>query len=269
MNALTFGDQAFLASTKRTITPSTYSGLAGWWKADSFSEADNTLVGTLAKPWVNIGGGGNASSASSACRFRTNVIGTKPVVRFDGSTLGVPLAFTEVSFAGDYTVIFLTSVPTHFDTLLMKGSTGHQLRRCTQNNPPSVVGRNISSVYDGGAASPPLEWWGGNVSGGFPAVPVDSGGTEWPIASNVFQLNVYRRQGQAIDYRQNKLTIAGSGNSGLRTIKLGAIGDLIGSGGGAGDVDMGEIVMYSAYRTDAELNTLYDGYFKSRWVTLP
>lgn len=198
-------------------------------------------------------------------------MGTKPVVRFDGSAVGFPLGFTELSFPGDYTVIFACSVPTHFDTLLFhNGGPGfHQLRRNAQNNPPGVAGRNISSVYDGGAASPPLEWWGGNVSGGFPLVPVDSGGTEWPVVSVNFQINVFRRTGQAIDYRQNKFTRVGSGNSGLRTTKFGTMGNLIGSGGGAGDVDFGEIIVYSAYRTDGELDQLYDNYLKPRWTTLP
>jgi hypothetical protein len=269
VNSFTFGDQAFLASSKKATTPASFAGLAGWWKADSYSEADNTVVGLVASPWVNIGGGGNASSATSVCKFRTNIIGTMPVVRFDGATLGRPLAFTEVSFAGDYTAVFVCSVPTHFDTLLMQGSTGHQFRRDVVANPPSNTGRNTSAVYDGGAASPPLEWWGGNVSGGFPLVAVDTGGTEWAIASSTFQVNVFRRTGQAIDYRQNKTTIAGSGNSGLRTMKVGTIGNLLGTGGGAGDVDMGEIFMYSSYLTDTQLDLIYDKYLKPRWTTLP
>jgi len=270
MNAFTYGDQAFLAACKRSISPISFPGLTSWWKADSFSEVDGTPVCTVAKPWVNQGIGGNASTGGTPPAFKTNIIGTKPVVRFDGSVLGAFITFAEETFAGDYTVVILNSTPTHFDTLLMQGSTGHQLRRCTQANPPSVTGRNISSVYDGGAASPPLEWWGGNVCGGFPATPVDSGGIEWPIISDTFQVNVFRRTGQAIDFRQNKLTVAGSGNSGLRSIKLSRIGNLLGSGGGvAGPVDFGEIIMYSSYLSDANLNSLYDSYLKPKWTTLP
>lgn len=269
MNSFTFGDQAFLATCKSSMKPTSFGGLTSWWKADSFSEVDGTSVCSVAKPWVNQGVGANAFTAGTAPIFKTNIIGTKPVVRFDGSILGAYITFTEETFAGDYTIIILNSVPTHFDTLLMQGSTGHQLRRDPQANPPSVIGRNTSAVYDGGAASPPLEWWGGNVSGGFPLVAVDSGGTEWPIVSVTFQVNVFRRTGQAIDYRQNKFTRAGSGNSGLRSTKFSRIGNLLGTGGGAGNVDFGEIVMYSQYRTDVELDALYDKYFKPRWTTLP
>lgn len=269
MNAFTFGDQAFLASAKSSVNPNSFPGLTSWWKADSFSEVDGTSVCSVAKPWVNQGVGANAFTAGAAPIFKTNIIGSKPVVRFDGTILGAFIAFTEETFAGDYTIIVLNSVPIHFDTLLLQGSTGHQIRRDPQANPPGVTGRNTSAVYDGGAASPPLEWWGGNVSGGFPLVPVDTGGTEWPIESNQFQVNVFRRTGQAIDFRQNKTTIAGSGNSGLRSLKLSRIGNLIGTGGGAGDVDFGEIILYSTYISDANLNALYNAYFKPRWVTLP
>jgi hypothetical protein len=265
---LSLADVAFLKNSAG-ITPDSFPGLTSWWKADSFSEADGTPVCTIANPWVNQALGGNAFTAGTAPKFKTNIVGTKPVVRFDGAALGSPIGFTEETFAGDYTIIVLNSTPTHFQTLFMKGSTSHDLRRCTQANPPSVVGRNISSVYDGGAASPPLEWWGGNVSGGFPATPVDSGGIEWPVISDNFQVNVYRRTGQAIDFRQNKFTRAGSGNSGLRSLKLGLIGDLNGAGGGAGDVDFGEILLYASYLSDSDLDTLYDSYFKPRWTTLP
>lgn len=263
---ISIADVAFL---KNNIGPASFPGLASWWKADSFSEVDGTSVCSVAKPWVNQALGANAFTGGTAPVFKTNIVGTKPVVRFDGSILGAFIAFTEELYAGDYTFVIVNSVPIHFDTLLMQGSTGHQLRRDPQANPPSVVGRNTSAVYDGGAASPPLEWWGGNVSGGFPLVPVDSGGTEWPIESNSFQVNVFRRTGQAIDFRQNKLTIAGSGNSGLRTIRLSRIGNLIGTGGGAGNVDFGEILLYSGYLSDANLNLLYDFYLKPKWVTLP
>lgn len=265
---LSLADVAFLKNSG--VTPDNFPGLASWWKADSFSEADGTPVCTVAKPWVNQWMGANAFTAGTAPVFKTNIIGTKPVVRFDGMNLGAFISFTEETFAGDYTVIVVNSTPTHFDTLLLSGaSVGHQVRRCTQANPPSATGRNISSVYDGGAASPPLEWWGGNVSGGFPATPVDSGGIEWPVISDDFQVDVYRRTGQAIDFRQNKFTRAGSGNSGLRSFKLGRIGDLIGAGGGFGDVDFGEILLYSSYLSDADLDSLYDEYLKPKWVTLP
>lgn len=258
-------DVAFLKNSG----PNSFPGLLSWWKADSFSEVDGTPVCSVARPWVNQALGANAFTAGTAPVLKTNIIGSKPVVRFDGSILGAFIAFTEETYAGDYTFIIVNSTPTHFDTLLMQGSTGHQLRRDPQANPPSTTGRNTSAVYDGGAASPPLEWWGGNVSGGFPNSPLDSGGIEWPVASVNFQVNVFRRTGQAIDFRQNKFTQAGSGNSGLRSIKLSRIGNLLGTGGGAGDVDFGEILLYTGYLSDADLNTLYDSYLKPRWVTLP
>jgi hypothetical protein len=264
---LSLADTAFLKNSG--ITPNDLPGLNSWWKADSFSEVDGTPVCSVAKPWVNQALGANAFTGGTAPVFKTNIIGTKPVVRFDGSILGAFITFTEETYAGDYTFIIVNSTPTHFDTLLMQGSTGHQLRRDAQNNPPSGVGRNISSVYDGGSASPPLEWWGGNVNGGFPASPVDSGGIEWAIPSVNFQVNVFRRTGQAIDFRQNKTTMAGSGNSGLRSIRLSRIGNLIGAGGGAGDVDFGEILLYTGYLSDANLDTLYNQYLKLKWTTLP
>lgn len=275
MNSFTFGDQAFLARAAVDWNPAYplgLSGMNGWFKADSFVEADNQLICTNSKPWINQGGGGNASRADANTVFKTNVIGNMPVVRFDGSNLGFYLGFTEVSYPGDFTIIIANSVPTHFDTQLMRGVAPgfHQLRRNTQANPPSSTGRNISTIYDGGSTSPPLEWWGGNVVGGYPATPVDSGGIEWPIISDTFQINVFRRSGANYDYRQNKLTVAGSGPDGIRTFKLAVIGDSLGSGGGAaGPYDFGEILMYSAYHDDTALDDLYDKYLKPRWVTLP
>ncbi len=114
MNALTFGDQAFLARAAQDWNPAYplgLSGLNGWWKADSFNgEVDGQLVGSVAKPWVNLGGGGNAQRVSPACNYKTNIIGSMPVVRFDGSNLGNPLAFTEVTYAGDFTILVAWSV---------------------------------------------------------------------------------------------------------------------------------------------------------------
>lgn len=66
-----------------TCPPSDFSGLAAWWKADSLSLADGTAIDT----WTDSSGNGKDATATLTARpvFKTNIFGSLPAVRFDGS----------------------------------------------------------------------------------------------------------------------------------------------------------------------------------------
>lgn len=60
------------------FTPSTLPGLAGWWKADALALADSAPVTT----WPDASGLGRHLTGTAT--FKTNVVLSKPVVRFNG-----------------------------------------------------------------------------------------------------------------------------------------------------------------------------------------
>lgn len=72
------------ASVTTTTTPSDFSGLVTWLKADALSLSDGDPVGT----WTDSSGNGKTFSNTSTARptFKTAIRNSLPVVRFDGST---------------------------------------------------------------------------------------------------------------------------------------------------------------------------------------
>ena len=66
-----------------TFLPSQISGLKLWLKADSLSLSDGDAVGT----WADQSGNANDATQTTAVNkpsFKTNIVNSKPVIRFDG-----------------------------------------------------------------------------------------------------------------------------------------------------------------------------------------
>ena len=87
------------ASAFGAFAPTDISGCVLWLKADAITSNDGDFVSS----WIDSSGSNNPATQATAANqptFRTNAIGGKPVVRFDGNDL----LQTATSFANPYTI---------------------------------------------------------------------------------------------------------------------------------------------------------------------
>lgn len=226
-----------------SITPSSYTGLMGWWKADSFSLSDGTAIGGTGNEWIDQSTNSrNATQSSAGLRplFKINIFGSKPAIKFDGSD--DILSITSMTL--DAHTIFCVGSVTADSQLLGSNIDGNTQVRIKRS------GANVISYFDG-THQP--------ISDAFSA------------AANVGRLMVWRK------------TVAGGGDTWMafegKTPRITGSPPALGSGftihlneiGGnlnifafmAGYV--GELVVYNESRTDLEVAALYDGYFSGRW----
>jgi len=240
---LKIADLAFLGRVGNQFSPMSFAAIGGWLRADSFTDlSDGDSIGVAGNEWIDQSGNGRdaiQNGIQAVPTWESNEVNGLPVARFSDVFLQTSLAFPEISFAGDFTVILACSTKSATDTLWVNHRTAnHQLRR-------NVGGGNDAASYAGL---------------GFHSSSAFSG------ASNVFQLLTYRRSGTTFSWRQNK-TARGTSAEAAQNLRLNTLCNNGFLGGGSGD--LGEIVFYSAHRSDAEVDSLYDGYFKPRWTTLP
>lgn len=64
-------------------SPTDLTGLMGWFDANALALSDNDAV----NPWTDMSGNGNHATTSHAPTFKTNILNSKPVVRFSGDRL--------------------------------------------------------------------------------------------------------------------------------------------------------------------------------------
>lgn len=238
MNAFTFGDQAFLASTKKTFTPASIAGLWRWYKADSFKgiavDGDTVGGGTNTRgPWLDFSGNAdNATNAAAGPHYRENFIGTMPIIE---------LGATSLSFSpgalNDFTLIAVHK-KTANNCFIVADSfvANHQLRR--------DFGGDLTTLFYAGA---------GGVS---PSIALSS--------PNNFMSMTVRRTGTAVTFRENTNNRGGGNEAGAWTTHE------IGSITFGGSCWMAELIIYKGVAlSDADVDKLYTQYLKPRWVTLP
>lgn len=90
------------------FTPTDIAGLQLWLKADSLSLSDNDPIST----WTDSSGNGNNATGTLTARplYKTNIINSLPVVRFDGSNDN--LVITDVNgldLTGDQSIFVVMS----------------------------------------------------------------------------------------------------------------------------------------------------------------
>lgn len=146
--------------------------------------------------------------------------------------LNLPTGLTSFN---DLTVIAINKKNANTCTIVGDGFVAnHQLRR-------SYAGDNTTLFYSGSA---------GVAASAFGA-------------PNNFQMTTCVRSGNAVTFRENKTARGGGNEAGLWTPR--EIGNAsIGSG-----IYLAELLMYRGVLSTAELDNLYDNYFKPRWITLP
>jgi hypothetical protein len=243
MACFTFADQAFLA-VSAGLDPTAYAGLTGWLKADTFPLlVDSNQIGQPGNHWIDQTGGGHDGFNHTGLNlpsYETNEVGAMPIVRFTPGFNAFLNLVTPFSFAGDFTimVVMRKSSGTN-DTLVMSHSTlNHQIRRWR-------AGVNNASFFAGGAEQLSTNFAGANTS---------------------LHLATYRRNGIAITFRENKTDRSGA-TTDANTLQLDALVNNIFLS--TGDMDIAEIIWYNQYRSDSEVDKLYDQYLKPRWITLP
>jgi len=233
---LNFSTLPFLAVSTVAASPLDYGNLSGWWDANFLGYADATPIDNASAKWTDRSGNANhmfQATAANQPKLKTSIINGKKVVRFDSSAApnNDLLSLTSaITLSGNFTVIVVGLV--NADSILFSNSgANEQFRRYTSS--AEVMSLFLSST----ATSSTLGTAHGSV-----------------------HMMTWRRSGVGIYFRENKTdrTTGGPSNASTFTINQMSKFDLL-----AGDI--GEAMIYSAYRSDAECDNLYDNYLKAKW----
>ncbi len=225
------------------ISPPALSGLAGWYRSDSLNLADGTAVGNgSTTDWIDQSGNGHTMSqptVGSRPVYNINKFGNKPGIRFSGTVISL---FTGTPFSfGDFTLFFVWKYSTVGDGLLMGNSTINRQIRNTRS------GVEQASFYNGS-----VEIISNTITG-------SGTGTTDP------KCMVYRRTGSTGDFFYNNAKFSAASGSTNGTIALDQFCFAVGSGVNNINGWLAEVLLYSSFKTDADVNTMYTGYLKPRW----
>lgn len=231
-------DLAFLGRVGNAgVTPLSFPGLLRWYSADSYVGTDGDSVGggtNILGPWTDLtGSGDNATNTINGPIYKTNIVGTKPVLRFATAT-GAFMTFAPGALAADFTVVCVCRHVTGLDGFIFYNNvSAHQLR--------AYFGGSHDVVYYAGGAV---------VSGFFGAAAV-------------FEVVGCKRSAGTVFLRQNKTGITSGAEATAWTVVQ------IGNSAIGSNMDIGEILLYNTAISDTDLDLLYDQYLKPKWVSLP
>lgn len=226
-----------ILSGAASLTPTSLSGLVRWYKADSFSLPDGTAIGGVGNEWLDQSGSGadlTQTSGPSKPLFKTNIFGSMPAIRFSG---GQQMDMTLFNSA-NYTILAVGMA--NADGMLFGNSGANmqvRVKRSGTNDISNYFGGAdvFSSVFSTAAASVKLMTW------------LRGGGTGFSDTCR---------------WRENKTARGNNDDFGVNA-QLNRVGST--SFGGNYDGDIGEICVYNTPQTVADLDLLYDTYFKPRW----
>lgn len=231
---LKLADTAFLKNSG--VTPVSFPGLHRWYKADSYSGIanDGDSIGGGANtrgPWIDQTGSGDDATAVSGPLFKTNIVGTMPIIRFSGA--GPAMLFVPGALA-DFTVVAALSTTAGVDAFICYNNvTAHQLRRI-------FLGADELVFYAGGAIL-----------------------TSTALVGNAFEVCICARSGTGVTFRKNQTAQGGGVDGNAWTVVQ------IGNGSSGSTMDLGELMIYTTALSTTDLNQLYTEYLKPRWTTLP
>jgi len=227
------------AAAAPAVAPTDYSNLEAWWDAAALSYADNTAIDATN---VFTDRSSNARHASQATATnqplcKTNIINGNRVVRFDG--VDNFLSFTSINPANlDYTIIFVGTAPTATDGILL-GASGVNIQFRM-----NLSGNNVISSYLNSQTST------SNTFG---------------TASSGVRMSTWRRNGgnSGLKFRENKTdrSPAVSDGSSFTLEWMGSYWFATPYFTG----DVGELLVYKNNLADADVDNLYDNYFKPKW----
>jgi hypothetical protein len=210
------------------LFPDPFAGLQNGWISYSYSLPDNTIIGGPGLEWIDFQNGNNAVTGSGSIEYRTaGISGAYPSLQVSGDTLNI----TPITLAGDFTIVIVAE--TSSDSCWLGHSALNQQIRM------DTLGANQASMFPATA----------------PGLLSDLFSTTF---GNVVAVT-YRRSGTTSSIRENKTARGSNVSSG--TFVLDRIGASPGAGvGGAGD--LGAILVFNVFKTDTQLDRLYDTVLK-------
>lgn len=233
--------QGFFFHASSAVTPATYGNLSGWWDASALGYANNTAIDNASNKWTDLSGNANhltQSTAGNRPLLKTGIINGKAVVRFDGASSPNHdfLALTSaVSLTGDFTIVAVGLV--NADSVILGNSSANQQVRRYRSSVETM------SIFDGAA---------------------DVVSTTLATAHNAAHCMTWRRSGIALTLRENKTDrTSGSPTTNLTYTldRMGITNPVFSQLNG----DLGEVIVYSAFRNNTEVDNIYDNYLKAKW----
>jgi hypothetical protein len=233
----------FMVAPGGPQSPSDLANLVRWYKADSFSLSDGTAIGGTGNEWLDqSGSGADLTQATAGQRpvYHTNIFGSMPAITFTAAS-SQGLAMTDLTLAasptGRFTIIVIAAT-TNDNIILGTDSAG--------------TGNTQVRFRHGGPQ---------NIAFFFAGVGVDS--SPFTNAQTSIRSTCWRRSDAfgSILFRDNKISVASGGNDpGVADInQVGLSFGLFTNG------NVAEICIYTASHSDADLDALYDNYFRPRW----
>lgn len=231
-----------------SVTPASFSNLQGWWKADSFSLPTNTAIGGAGNHWIDQSGNSNdlyQNSTGNQPTYITGAIGTMPVITFGTSGGTKYLNFTSgINVApsmtyGPFTIIWVGWAT---DDSMMFGNSGANIQFRRYNNGALVlteyfgyIAHNSSPLSVPFGTTPLMCSWRQNT-----------GASTGIFRENKASKGAFSDQG----YSSSDVILNWMGNTSYGASLLGATA---------------EACIYTSYLSDAQMDSLYDTYFKARW----
>lgn len=224
------GSGVGLASSE---TPDSIGTPFRWYDAGTFVLADGATI-AVANPWIDQSS--NLSNATTTLGrepvFKTNIFGIRPAVRLSGIKHFV--FDSGIIMLSDFTILAVAKV--NGDSIwLSRDGVNRQVRAYRSS-------QNVLSVFFSNS--------GEVVSGALDIVQTDG------------RMLGYRRNSVSgvVDFFENDTNFAGGNNT--STIDLEQIGLI---DGGPLNIDIGEMVIYDSVLSTANIQLLYDDYFKPKF----
>lgn len=210
--------------------PNSFPGLLAWWKADSFSLPDNTIIGGAGDEWKDQADSNDATTGTNPVLYRTAGIGaTYPCLEFANADLVIP----NIAIAGDFTIIVVAET-TADSPWLGNNAANVQIRRRRS-------GANNASFYPGTGSEAISDTFGS--------------------AAGALMMISYRRTGASIVFWENKIDrTLPNGNAGGFTMNRIGLSQFVGNSNG----NLVEITVYDNALADADVEQLYDDYFSPK-----
>ena len=222
------------------LSPADFTGLIGWWKADSYTGSDGDLVAS----WNDSSGSGKTATQGNGSlkpKFYNNIYNGKPCMRFDGGNDYLTLAssLTPIAWNKAWSAIGVGKIAASKQCAFLgsSDSTDYLTRNSSANR---IEIRILSS----GAAK---------QSNAFTTGATDLTMFSWTIADGASGQTAYdaaTSKGSISNY-ENVITLARIGNDGSNNFY-------------PWDGDICEICFYRADMAP-NLSNLYTNYFKPKW----
>jgi len=242
---LNFSTLPFLAPSAAAAAPTDYANLAGWWDADYLGYADATAIDNASAKFTDRSSNANhliQATAANRPQLKTNIINGRSVIRFDGvaSPNNDKLLLTSaISLNGSFTLIVIGKFTMVAGDLF-----------AIWGNPAG--NDKMSRIFTAGS----VEQMGSTMGGGNA-----TSSTLATVSSSVHMMTL-KSNGVTVWYRENKTARGTTTHPGVFGITH------MGQGINIGAImkgDIAEAIAYTAHRSDAEVDNLYDNYLKAKW----